>query len=287
MLGLYPRRLLTKYNESEYRVDRDHYEECIDANAVMAEPQRIDLKILDASKARMNTVLKASGISLSLESDILDVCCGTGFICRNLAKLGRVNRVYALDLSDAQVHLLKDACNRDASCREKIAVMQGNVLFLPFADERFDVVMGNSFLHHIPDVQAALKEIRRVLKPGGTLVMTHEPTVWANFWESFPVSLYKPICPPNLTDLWMFTKGDICRLLENNGFKVLKIANTGVLAHLLVGPLMIPLDRFFLDKCNHLRKSLQKVKAVLAGLEYHFGLPFGQSLLVVCSKNLC
>jgi SAM-dependent methyltransferase len=47
---------------------------------------------------------------------------------------------------------------------------QGSALAIPYQDESFDVVFSHGVLHHIPDIATAQAEIRRVLKPGGTLV---------------------------------------------------------------------------------------------------------------------
>jgi SAM-dependent methyltransferase len=48
---------------------------------------------------------------------------------------------------------------------------QGSVLDLPFADNSFDMVFSHGVLHHVPDIQQAQKEIHRVLRPGGELVI--------------------------------------------------------------------------------------------------------------------
>jgi SAM-dependent methyltransferase len=48
---------------------------------------------------------------------------------------------------------------------------QGSVLDLPFADDTFDMVFSHGVLHHVPDIQQAQKEIHRVLRPGGELVI--------------------------------------------------------------------------------------------------------------------
>ena len=47
---------------------------------------------------------------------------------------------------------------------------------IPYDDDTFDLVVGHAVLHHIPDVPAALREVLRVLKPGGRFVFAGEPT---------------------------------------------------------------------------------------------------------------
>jgi SAM-dependent methyltransferase len=52
---------------------------------------------------------------------------------------------------------------------------------LPYGDEEFDLVVGHAVLHHIPDVELALREVLRVLKPGGRFVFCGEPTARGDF----------------------------------------------------------------------------------------------------------
>jgi ubiquinone/menaquinone biosynthesis C-methylase UbiE len=47
---------------------------------------------------------------------------------------------------------------------------------IPYDDDTFDLVVGHAVLHHIPDVELSLREVVRVLKPGGRLVFAGEPT---------------------------------------------------------------------------------------------------------------
>lgn len=65
------------------------------------------------------------------------------------------------------------------------ALKQGSVLRLPFPDASFDVVFSHGVLHHVPDVHAAQREIRRVLRPGGELVVM----VYARWSLNYLVSI--------------------------------------------------------------------------------------------------
>ncbi|MBN2371600.1 MAG: methyltransferase domain-containing protein [Vicinamibacteria bacterium] len=100
----------------------------------------------------------------------MELGCGSGvFLERAAAATGC--RIVALDLA---VELL-------ARARDKLAKMDcvdfscGNAERLPFSDQVFDVVYGSSILHHL-DLDAALSEIYRVLRPGGRLVFA-EPNL--------------------------------------------------------------------------------------------------------------
>ena len=52
---------------------------------------------------------------------------------------------------------------------------------LPYPDDTFDLVVGHAVLHHIPDLDQAMREILRVLKPGGRFVFAGEPTAKGDF----------------------------------------------------------------------------------------------------------
>ena len=51
---------------------------------------------------------------------------------------------------------------------------------IPYDDDTFDLVVGHAVLHHIPDVELSLREVVRVLKPGGRFVFAGEPTTVGN-----------------------------------------------------------------------------------------------------------
>ena len=96
--------------------------------------------------------------------DILDVGVGPGVSAVGLARRLPDARIVGLDLSR---RMLGRARRRvDAS----IPLLQADITQLPFSDESFDIVTGHSFLYLLPDPAAAMAEIARVLRPGGTCV---------------------------------------------------------------------------------------------------------------------
>ena len=95
---------------------------------------------------------------------ILDLGCGTGIVARVLReRLGGGARLVGLDLSGAMIAKAR-------SIAHDIEWHEGNATALPFADGSFDVVLSQQMLQFCRDRQAAAREIRRVLAPGGRLV---------------------------------------------------------------------------------------------------------------------
>jgi SAM-dependent methyltransferase len=107
---------------------------------------------------------------------ILDVACGTGALTRVVAKsVGPNGRVVGLDRSP---DMLAEArkITLDPSSAAPIEWREGDVSAIPFENETFDIVFCNFGLMFFPDPVAALKEMRRVLKPNGRLALA----VWGS-----------------------------------------------------------------------------------------------------------
>ena len=109
---------------------------------------------------------------------VLEVGAGTGFFIINLWQAGFVGEdAHATDISERMLQV----CKRNASEHGlELRTSQGDAEDLPYPDERFDLVIGHAFIHHLPDPQAAMAEMLRVLAPGGTLVIAGEPTRWGD-----------------------------------------------------------------------------------------------------------
>ena len=104
---------------------------------------------------------------------ILDVGCGGGRTIRQMAARATAGRVLGVDYSEASVEASREA-NRDAVADGRVEVQQGSVSRLPFADAMFDLVTAVETHYYWPDLANDAREILRVLKPGGTLLVIAE-----------------------------------------------------------------------------------------------------------------
>ena len=104
---------------------------------------------------------------------ILDVGCGGGRTIREMAARATAGRVLGVDYSEASVEASREA-NHDAVADGRVEVQQGSVSRLPFADAMFDLVTAVETHYYWPDLANDAREILRVLKPGGTLLVIAE-----------------------------------------------------------------------------------------------------------------
>jgi SAM-dependent methyltransferase len=113
----------------------------------------------------------AAAARIAAGDRVLDVGCGTGVLARAAAdRVAADGQVTGLDLNEGMLAVAR-------RLRPKIDWRQGDATSLPFADESFDVVVSQFALMYFPDRTAALKEMVRVLRPGGRLGIA----VWGPF----------------------------------------------------------------------------------------------------------
>lgn len=122
--------------------------------------------------------------------DVLDVGCASGALSAQLHRRGA--RVVGLDASRALVRI---AAQRHPDVRFHCADLAEPLDFL--ADGSFDLVTASLVMHYLEDWGPALRELRRVLRPGGVLVMsTHHPESW--HWLDLP----DYFAVRRVTDVW-------------------------------------------------------------------------------------
>ena len=103
---------------------------------------------------------------------VLDAGCGTGSLTLALAAHADLVAIEALDFEENFVAAL-----RQRSTDPRITAQQGDVCALPYGDEEFDGVYSLLVLHFVSDPHRAVREMRRVLRPGATAAAT----VWDNY----------------------------------------------------------------------------------------------------------
>ncbi|MYL38000.1 demethylmenaquinone methyltransferase [Halobacillus litoralis] len=107
----------------------------------------------------------------------LDVCCGTGDWTMALAEaVGGNGKVTGLDFSE---NMLSVGIKKKLAGRvRQVEFQHGNAMALPFEDDQFDFVTIGFGLRNVPDYQQVLREMFRVVKPGGKVVCleTSQPT---------------------------------------------------------------------------------------------------------------
>ena len=109
-------------------------------------------------------------ISIGARSIILDVGCGGGGTVRKLAKLTTEGRVYGIDYSEESVGVSKKI-NRHLIQTGRVDIRHGSVSRLPFSDDMFDLVTAVESHYFWPDLASDMKEVLRVLKRGGELII--------------------------------------------------------------------------------------------------------------------
>jgi SAM-dependent methyltransferase len=144
---------------------RDFWESHVNNEYYTGEARASDAYFDAIERQRYQTHyhLRALFERLSGPGRLLEVGCGIGVDSIQLAKRGF--DVTAVDLTEQAIAVAKEyAARRGATIDFRV----GNAEGLDFDDETFDVVYSFGVLHHTPDLQRSVEEVRRVLKPAGT-----------------------------------------------------------------------------------------------------------------------
>ena len=134
---------------------------------------RYDL-VNDVMSFGMHRIWKRQTVRLALDgrpgrTRLLDLCCGTGDMCFRAEELARgALRVTGADFT---LPMLAVARRRKLAERRQSDFVQGDALTLPFPDGAFDAITVGYGLRNIADPEGAIAEMRRVLAPGGRLVV--------------------------------------------------------------------------------------------------------------------
>ncbi len=121
----------------------------------------------------LGKMAKALGGTIGRFGRSLEIGAGTGYFSLNLLQAGVVEQAVATDISPGMLDALQVNA---ASLGLEVQTVACDAEALPFPDDSFDLVLGHAVLHHLPDLDQAFREFRRVLRPGGTFVFAGEPS---------------------------------------------------------------------------------------------------------------
>jgi len=125
---------------------------------------------------RLAEALAVAGIAPGMR--VLDVGCGRGEILLRTARLGA--KAIGIDYAAVAVQLSHKIALREATNGHSIGVAQASALLLPFNTATFDRLLMLDIVEHLypTELAQALDEARRVLRPGGRLIVHTAPNVW-------------------------------------------------------------------------------------------------------------
>jgi ubiquinone/menaquinone biosynthesis C-methylase UbiE len=136
-----------------------------------------DQRCIDYARSCFDGIVPEDEIHRQPYDRALELGCGTGFFLLNLIQSGVARRGSVTDLSPGMV---KVATRNGQSLGLDIDGRIADAERIPYDDDTFDLVVGHAVLHHIPDVELSLREVMRVLRPGGRFVFAGEPTTVGN-----------------------------------------------------------------------------------------------------------
>ena len=149
---------------------------------------------------------------------VLEIAAGTGRVTRHLA--AKVDELVATDLNEAMLAIAREALP-DPKIEWRVADMQA----LPFVDDSFDAVVGQFGLMFAPDKAAVIRELRRVVRPGGSVLLSTWNEIAKNGAAQVAHEQALAAFPDNPPQFYLipFSLHDaraICELFEADGFEV-------------------------------------------------------------------
>lgn len=149
----------------------------------------------------------------NVEGKLLDVGCGTGNI---LCKLVNEKReLFGIDLSENMVR----ECRKRMESHAEIKVADAE--HMPYEDNFFDTLICNASFHHYPHPEEVLREMKRVLKSGGRLLIGEGYAI-----QPFRALLNLSFRFSDSGDFKSYGKHEFIRMLENNGFRFAEMKKT-------------------------------------------------------------
>ena len=213
----------------------------------------IDFGEVGQEQVRLKLVKALGKLDGSSFGDALEIGSGTGYFSLNLMQLGVIERLTATDISPGMLKQL--ASTAAALGLDDVTTATTEAETLPFEDESFDLVFGHAVLHHIPDLDRAFAEFKRVLRPGGAIAFAGEPSRYgdrlaalpkrtgmlaAPVWRRLVGAEERAVAEAEISDghslegevdVHAFAPADLRRLLRQGGFEQRRVGGEELLSN--------------------------------------------------------
>src|SRR6201999_873484 len=213
----------------------------------------IDFGGIGQDQVRAKLVKALGGGDVDRFDDALEIGSGTGYFSLNLMQQGLIGRLTATDISPRMLSQL--ASTAEGLGLDDVTTVVTEAETLPFDDESFDLVLGHAVLHHIPDLDRAFAEFKRVLRPGGAIVFAGEPSRYGDRLAALPKRTGMLVAPAwrrvvgargravaevdqseghsleGEVDVHAFAPADLRRLIERAGFVDRRVGGEELLAN--------------------------------------------------------
>lgn len=251
------------------------------------------------------TKLKALGLNKLAwpKLKVLDVCCGTGFLSYHLLSIVPIHELMLLDTSKMELKEAETLLAKNFP-RARVSYSRLDLLKTGFPSSSFDLIIGNSFLHHLHDLPCAIQELHRLLRPGGMFATLHEPTPVAIAYESGSWDLIyqfrkqgssyvdllrkgKAVADDGVIDVWLFEGKKLAKLFGVEGFEAIRVVPWN-----LIRPILVARRKLHLDAIKPALSPWEQILFALsilsdAGLRRCLPAPAFGALSVAACKPLC
>lgn len=166
------------------------------------------------------------------EMHILDLGCGRGFYSKAASLLYPKASITAFDRNKAYLNQAQETVGN-----ENVTFIEGDATSLPFADNQFDRVICSELLEHVPNDTVVMAEIKRVLKPGGSVLIsvphTNYPIAWdpLNYLLKITLNTHVPSHIWWLAGIWadhvrLYSEQEMIEKLEGQGLHVTDVTRS-------------------------------------------------------------
>jgi len=160
---------------------------------------------------------------------ILDAGCGRGFYLYGISLYKFVKEIHGIDISEKYLKIAR-SINKD----KKVKIKKSSIYKIPYKNNFFDLIVCSEVLEHLEYDKKAIKELYRVLKPNGKLIITVPNLNFPFLWDPlnwFLMYFFNRHINKNiwwLAGIWadherLYKKSDLEKILKTNRFKIIKI----------------------------------------------------------------